>query len=159
MAVAYRPVEHSRFNGLARFTQIVDQRPTTGAVERDDQRVFSMDTSFDVTDRVEWVTKTALRTEKQTVPLYPRTETTTRLAIQRLNVAFYRQLLVGAEYRLLDETETDAARQGWLAEVGWKLHQHFRVGVGYNFTDFSDNEFSDNDYSVKGWFLRVQGMY
>jgi hypothetical protein len=33
------------------------------------------------------------------------------------------------------------------------------LGVGFNFTDFSDNEFSDNDYSVYGWFLRVQGRY
>jgi len=31
--------------------------------------------------------------------------------------------------------------------------------VGYNFTDFSDDEFSNNDYSVKGWFLRLQGTY
>jgi hypothetical protein len=41
----------------------------------------------------------------------------------------------------------------------WKLHKHFRFGVGYNFTDFSDSEFSTNDYKVDGWFLRVQGRY
>jgi hypothetical protein len=37
--------------------------------------------------------------------------------------------------------------------------ENFRVGAGYNFTDFSDDEFSQNDYSVKGWFFRVQGRY
>jgi len=41
----------------------------------------------------------------------------------------------------------------------WNVKKHFRVGAGYNFTDFSDDEFSPNDYSVRGWFVRVQGRY
>ena len=41
----------------------------------------------------------------------------------------------------------------------WKVNSAFRLGGGYNFTDFSDDEFSQNDYSVKGWFIRVQGKY
>jgi hypothetical protein len=48
---------------------------------------------------------------------------------------------------------------GWLTELMWRPVEHFRVGAGYNFTDFSDNEFSDNDYSVQGWFLRFQAIY
>jgi len=49
--------------------------------------------------------------------------------------------------------------QGWLIEATWEVIRHFRVGAGYNFTDFSDNEFSPNDYSSQGWFIRVQGRY
>jgi len=37
-------------------------------------------------------------------------------------------------------------------------HGEVRSG-GQSFTDFSDNEFSDNNYSVRGWFLRIQGTY
>jgi hypothetical protein len=57
------------------------------------------------------------------------------------------------------QKEADDRRQGWLSELTWELMRHFRIGVGYNFTDFSDNEFSQNDYSVQGWFFRVQGRY
>jgi hypothetical protein len=66
---------------------------------------------------------------------------------------------VGTEYRILLQDEADDMRQGWLSEVTWEAVKHLRLGVGYNFTDFSDNEFSDNDYSVHGWFFRIQGRY
>ena len=44
-------------------------------------------------------------------------------------------------------------------EVTYDLAKHFRAGLGFNFTDISDNEFSKNDYSVRGWFVRLQGRY
>ena len=53
----------------------------------------------------------------------------------------------------------DDKRQGWLTELMWEPVNHFRIGVGYNFTDFSDNEFSDNDYSLHGWFTRIQATF
>ena len=71
----------------------------------------------------------------------------------------YKPIDLGVEYRILDNKEADDRRQGWLGEMSWRLRRHLRFGLGYNFTDFSDNEFSQNDYSVHGWFLRVQGMY
>ena len=50
-------------------------------------------------------------------------------------------------------------RQGWLGEVSWKFQGHLRFGLGYNFTQFSDDEFPLDDYSASGWFFRLQGMY
>jgi len=71
----------------------------------------------------------------------------------------HRPIDLGIEYRILAERPTDDRRQGFLTELMWVLHKNFRVGGGYNFTDFSDNEFSSNDYSVRGWFLRAQVRY
>ena len=59
----------------------------------------------------------------------------------------------------MTQREANDREQGWLTDVMWKLHPSFRVGGGFNFTDFSDNEFTMNDYSVRGWFLRAQGRY
>ncbi len=36
---------------------------------------------------------------------------------------------------------------------------HLRVGLGNNFTDFSDDALTANDYEVKGYFFRIQGKY
>ena len=58
-----------------------------------------------------------------------------------------------------NQEEAEDMRRGWLTELMWKPVKHFRIGVGWNFTDFSDNEFSDNDYSQEGWFLRFQGTF
>ena len=71
----------------------------------------------------------------------------------------WKKFVFGVEYRTLRQKETFDRRQGWLGEAFWKIQRNFRLGIGYNFTDFSDNEFSQNDYSTEGWFIRVQGMY
>ena len=66
---------------------------------------------------------------------------------------------VGLGYRMLRQREADDLLQGWLTEVSGRVQRHLRLGIGYNFTDFSDDEFSQNDYSVHGLFLRLQGIY
>ncbi|MCK5196631.1 MAG: hypothetical protein KAQ71_22655, partial [Desulfobulbaceae bacterium] len=85
--------------------------------------------------------------------------THTYLLINRLNFNIWSKIDLGMEYRMLIQEETDDSRKGWLAELMWEPKEHFRIGAGYNFTDFSDNEYSDNDYSVQGWFTRVQIKY
>jgi len=62
-----------------------------------------------------------------------------------------------AEYRWLDVTD-GGTRQGFLAGIDRDLGANFRVGVGYNFTDFSD-DLTDFDYDHKGWFLNLVGKY
>ena len=86
-------------------------------------------------------------------------KTRTQLMIQRLNVDLFDEFGVGLEYRRLDQDESDSSRMGWLGELMWNHFEHLSLGVGYNFTDFSDDEFSDHEYSEHGWFLRMQGKY
>ena len=66
--------------------------------------------------------------------------------------------IVQAQIQILERLADDQ-RRGWLSEASWRVKENFRFGLGYNFTDFSDNELSTNDYEVGGWFLRIQGMY
>jgi hypothetical protein len=62
-----------------------------------------------------------------------------------------------AEYRWLDVTD-GGTKSGWLIGVDRDINKNFRVGVGYNFTDFSD-DLTDFDYDHKGWFLNLVGTY
>lgn len=62
-----------------------------------------------------------------------------------------------AEYRWLD-VKDGGTRQGFLVGVDRDVTRHLRLGVGYNFTDFSDDLTNfDNDH--KGWFLSLVGSY
>ena len=61
------------------------------------------------------------------------------------------------EYRWLDVRD-GGTRQGWLAGVDRDLGDHFRIGVGYNFTDFSD-DLTRHDYRYRGWYLNMVGYY
>ncbi len=162
MGLAYRPVAHDRLNGLARYTHLSDQRPVqpgqllAGETAKD---ILAVEWSFDLTHSLEWVGKQAFRIKQETWADYPGTTTHTYLSVQRLNYHLKPTLDLGTEYRLLSNQEAHDQRQGWLSELSWKAMRYLRLGGGYNFTDFSDNEFSDNDYSTHGWFLRVQGVY
>ena len=62
-----------------------------------------------------------------------------------------------AEYRWLD-VDDGGSKQGFLLGVDRDLGRNFRVGVGYNFTDFSD-DLTDFDYDHRGWFLNLVGTY
>ncbi|MGA1865526.1 MAG: hypothetical protein ACMUHX_10730 [bacterium] len=163
IGLAFRPVKNDRFNALTRYTQLTDQSPLdiadaeTESLETK-KDVASLETSLD-SRYLEWVSKGAAKLKlEKTVDGFSM-KTHTYLMIQRLNFHIWKQIDFGTEYRILLQNESDDSREGWLTEFTWEAVKHLRLGVGFNFTDFSDNEFSENDYSVYGWFFRIQGKY
>jgi len=60
------------------------------------------------------------------------------------------------EGRMLDMSDLDESRAGALAIVSRYFGKHFKVGIGYNFTDFSD-DLTDLSYDHSGAFLSVTG--
>ncbi|HEX6839679.1 MAG TPA: hypothetical protein VF334_24040, partial [Polyangia bacterium] len=63
-----------------------------------------------------------------------------------------------AEYRLL-YGPGPALTHGVAIEVNRIIVGHLRLGVGWNFADFSDDETRLGDGSEKGFFVRAQGFY
>jgi outer membrane protein OmpA-like peptidoglycan-associated protein/IMP cyclohydrolase len=162
VGLAYRPVKHDRFNALARYTRLTDLAP----LDQDDTQILetkkdvaSIEWSLDFNKYVEWVEKAAYKVKVTETNDGDSVTTHTYLLLNRLNLNLYKHFDLGLEYRILSQDETDDMRQGWLTELMWNANKYSRIGIGYNFTDFSDNEFSENDYSVHGWFFRVQGKY
>lgn len=121
--------------------------------------VVSVETAYQISRRLEWLGKGAFRRQQESTAGMPDVETSTYLTIQHFNITLYDPIDLGVEYRILGQREADDRQQGWLGELSWRVKKHFRFGIGYNFTDFSDDEFSQNDYTVRGWFLRAQGKY
>lgn len=62
-----------------------------------------------------------------------------------------------AEYRYLS-VDDGGTRQGFLIGVDRDLNDHLRIGLGYNFTEFSD-DLTDFDYDHRGLFLNVVGVF
>ncbi|HEY5765054.1 MAG TPA: hypothetical protein VIS30_03405, partial [Candidatus Deferrimicrobiaceae bacterium] len=162
VGLAWRPVREDRLNALAKYTQLFDRRaasPTDNTLLENRRDVFSVEWSLELNRHLEWVTKEAVRLGKDSDMGWGTFSSRTWLSVNRLNVHVWKTIDLGIEYRILHQEETDTRRQGWLTELMWNVAEHMRVGVGYNFTDFSDNELSENDYSVHGAFVRVQGTY
>ncbi|MCF6324594.1 MAG: OmpA family protein [Gammaproteobacteria bacterium] len=159
---AYRPTSHDRFNALTRYTRLSDLRPlslnnVTAVTTQMD--VFSIEWSYQINKKLEWTEKQAIRIKTEQVGRFSALKTQTHLSIHRLNYGLPWHFRLGLEYRTLQQKQANDRRTGWLSEITWEANRHMRLGLGYNFTDFSDNEFSANDYSTEGWFVRIQGKY
>jgi len=55
--------------------------------------------------------------------------------------------------------EDDGVKKGFLVGLYKHVGDHVKMGVGYNFTDFSDDLTESNDYQAGGWFINVIGKY
>jgi hypothetical protein len=54
--------------------------------------------------------------------------------------------------------ELGQRRSGWLTAGYYHVNENFKVGLGYNFTDFSD-DLTDLGYRSRGVFLNVLGKF
>jgi hypothetical protein len=61
-----------------------------------------------------------------------------------------------AEVRMLDMPDLSESRSGFLTTVSRYFGDNVKVGLGYNFTDFSDN-LTDLSFDHQGVFLNVTG--
>ena len=62
------------------------------------------------------------------------------------------------EGRLLNLPEAEDRRSGMLFAIYRHFNQHIKAGVGYNFTDFSD-DLTDLDYDSQGVFINAIGKF
>ncbi|WP_368561633.1 hypothetical protein [Pseudoxanthomonas sp. UTMC 1351] len=62
-----------------------------------------------------------------------------------------------AEYRGF-RVKDGGTRRGWLMGADRQMGENFKLGAGYNFTDFSD-DLTDFSYDNRGWFLNLTGYY
>ncbi len=161
IGLAYRPVAHDRLNLLTRYTRLsntptVFQTVSMGSDVNSD--IFAVDWSYQLSKRIEWVGKQAMRwSEYDDVPGGDRSLTS--LSIQRLNWTLPRDFLLGTEFRRMTQDLANDQRDGFVTELMWEGLDPLRLGVGYNFSDVSDNEYVEYDFSTRGFFMRLQGKF
>jgi uncharacterized repeat protein (TIGR01451 family) len=160
--IAYRPVSIDWVNFLVRYTLVRNLPPDSQTLvpEETHDQVFSFQTVVDLHRRVSLTEKYAVRDRQIDQALLSDLKSRMKLWINRFNYHLSDRWDAALEYRTLAMDQAgDNGTDGFLFEVNRLFWGHLRVGVGYNFTDFTDNEFSANDYSAKGVFFRIQGKY
>lgn len=165
--MAYRPVLNDRLNLLARYTYLQDLGPigqvTSGgetASPKQRSQIFSIDANFDLAD---WFTlggKYAFR--RGEVSLGRNSDTfvssNTELAVLRADLRFVREWDVVGEVRYLTNDLAGNNRWGGIAAIYRHLGNNVKIGVGYSFSDFSD-DLGDQSYTSQGWFLNLLGKF
>ena len=159
---AYRPWNNQRWGLYGRYTYLYDLATLgqVGGADYDQKsQILSFEGVYKLDQRWEFAGKLARREGE--VRLGRGTgawlDSATTFGAAQLRYDLRTKWHALAEYRWLD-VDDGGTRQGFLVGVDRDLGKNFRIGVGYNFTEFSD-DLTDFDYDHKGWFLNLVGTY
>lgn len=159
---AYRPWNNQRWGLYGRYTYLYDLATLgqVGGADYDQKsQILSFEGVYKLDQRWEFAGKLARREGEvrlgRGTGVWLDSATTFGAAQVRYDLRTKWHAL--AEYRWLD-VDDGGTRQGFLVGVDRDLGRNFRIGVGYNFTEFSD-DLTDFDYDHKGWFLNLVGTY
>jgi outer membrane protein OmpA-like peptidoglycan-associated protein len=159
---AYRPFNNDRLNILGKYSFLFDL-PSEGQVpSRFDERshLLSVEGVYDLSDRWELAGKLAIKKGEERLQREAGAwnEFGLRLASIRARYHLTRKWDGLAEYRWLADIGGDNDRDGALLGLYRHVGDNFKVGVGFNFTDFDDRLRIDS-YKNHGWFLDLVGKY
>ncbi|MCM5680468.1 OmpA family protein [Schlegelella sp. S2-27] len=176
LGYAFRPVLNDKLNVLLKYTYLYDLSSpgqvavtdvtsdavsTTGIDYQQRSHVWAADLTYDLTPRWSVGGKYAWRRGE----LRPGRDhsadwfkSTAELAVVRVDWKVVRHWDWLVELRSLRAKELGDRRTGWLTAGYYHVNENFKVGLGYNFTDFSD-DLTDLDYRSRGWFLNMLGKF
>jgi hypothetical protein len=162
---ALRPVSNDRLNAMAKYTYFYNV-PTTGQVGGQNlaaefiqkSHIAAVDATYDVTPKLTIGGKYAYRLGQVSLDRVDPTffENNASLYVLRGDYRFRENWEVLVEARLLDMPDLNESKSGALAAVSRYLGDHLKLGLGYNFTDFSD-DLTDLSFDSQGLFLNVTG--
>jgi len=164
LGLALRPVKWDKWHLLAKYTYLKDIYPVAQADVTDIastktlSNIYALETAYDLSGYLQLVEKYALKDMKETVAGYDETENRVALWINRINYNVFKQWYAGVEYRTLTQTLGEDKKSGFLLEIAHRASENIYLGVGYNFTDFSDDLRRNNDYSSNGFFIRINAI-
>lgn len=160
---AYRPVAWDRLNFLGKYTYLSDDSPDDqsdlGINILEHSHLASIEGAYDISRWFQIVEKYAFKMGEVSVDGSDFGDVKTHLWINRLNFHVTRKWDIAGEYRLRKEMETNDRKSGLLIEVDREMIDYVRLGMGYNFTDFSDDLRTGADDDAHGFFIRLTGKY
>jgi hypothetical protein len=165
LGFAYRPVRNDRLNALVKYTyfynipttdQLTLRAMTAEFIQK--SHIGSFDLTFDLNDRWsiggKYAHRIGLMSLDRENPVF--FENTANLYVVRADFRFKKDWEGMIEGRVLATPDTHERRAGTLVVISRYLNRHFKIGAGYNFTDFSD-DLTDLSFDHRGAFLSLTG--
>ena len=159
---AYRPWNSQRWALFGRYTYLYDlatEAQLGGADQDQKTQIIAFEGVYKLDTQWEFATKLARRDGEVRLGRGsgPWFDSATTLSVLQARYQLRQKWYALGEYRWLD-VKDGGTQSGFLVGVDRDIGQNFRLGVGYNFTEFSD-DLTDFDYDHKGWFLNMVGTY
>ena len=165
LGYAYRPVNNDRLNTLFKYTYFFnkpapEQQSTNNANSDFIQRshVFAVDATYDLNQRWSMGAKYAYKLGELALdrvnPQYFSSDT--QLVVLRADLHLVNSWDFLIEARALDAITAQDTRSGFLTGLYKHVNPNVKLGVGYNFTDFSD-DLTDLSFDSQGLFINIIG--
>jgi flagellar motor protein MotB len=162
---AYRPVRHDRLSAMAKYTyfynvptadQVTLQNTPVEFIQK--SHIAALDLSYDLTANWQVGGKYAYRMGQASLDRVQLSffDNTAQLAVLRLDRRFRRDWEGMAEVRMLTMPDISQRKRGALTTIYRHIGGNLKAGIGYNFTDFSD-DLTDLRYNHKGVFFNLIG--
>ena len=161
LGFALRPVNHDRLNILGRLTYLYDLQPLSQTLNPDEKSLIaSLETSYQLNQKWEVGGKLAhklseVRSDRITGDWQKNDAT---LAAARVRYHLTKKWDAMAEYHWMNSDESQDTQHGAMVSVDRQIGKNFKIGIGYNFTDFTD-DLSDTNGTAEGWFINLVGKY
>ena len=165
LGYAYRPIHHDRLNALVKYTYFYNV-PTSDQISLQNiaaefiqkSHIAAVDITYDLSPRFTIGGKYAHRLglvslDREDPEFFSNNA---NLYVIRGDYRFRDNWEFLLEGRLLHMPDLDERRSGALATVSRYLGDHLKIGIGYNFTDFSE-ELTDLSFNHHGVFLNLTG--
>jgi len=163
LGYGYRPVHSDRLDILAKYTYFYNV-PTAGQVTPQDtaaqfiqkSHIASVDVSYDLTQQWSVGGKYAYRMGQASLDrVNPQFfDNTAELYIARIDWHFHQEWEAVIEGRALEMPDLNETRSGALVAVYRHFGKHVKAGLGYNFTNFSE-DLTDMSFKSHGIFMNV----
>ena len=167
IGAAYRPVFNDRLNGLLKYTYFEDLSPAqqisaggTRGLARQKSSIFSVDAIYDLTHKLSIGGKYGFRSGEVALDRTSNDfiKSDAHIGVVRFDLHVVKKWDLLAEGRMLSSSLADDKQYGALLGVYRHVGQNAKVGVGYNFSKFSD-DLRDFDRDSDGFFLNVVGKF
>ncbi len=167
LGAAYRPVNNDRLNGLIKYTYFEDLAPAqqisaggTRSLARQKSQIFSVDGIYDLTEKLSIGGKYGFRSGEvaldRTSDVFVKSDA--HIGVVRLDYHVVQKWDVLAEARMLSSSLADDNQFGALVGVYRHVGDNAKVGVGYNFSKFSD-DLRDFETDSDGFFVNLVGKF
>lgn len=163
IGLAYRPIYNDKLNLLVRYTYLVDFDNLNRDVEYSDEESHIIETEAIYSWNAHWDFG-AKYAYKDKFERFDRAsgsgvDVNSQIYLTGLSASYriMKNWDVTTQYHWKVDTINDELEHGALLSFNKYLTENFKMGVGYNFSNFDDNLTNDDDYNARGVFINLIG--
>jgi hypothetical protein len=165
LGIAYRPIFNDKLNFLSRYTYIQDEEKDSDRdIDYIDEQshIVELETIYSYNPRLDLGLKLAGKDKKETFRRASGNNVKVKTKIYLVGTKATYHIIknwdIFTEYHWKFDEHENAVEHGAIVAINRHIGEHFKVGVGYNFSTFEDDLRRD-DYEAEGWFINVVGKF